>query len=78
MYIKLTNGKKTITRSKEQYEANINHFTKRGFAPLNNVKKEIKKTTLKDVVDKVVQLKPKKKQGKRNERIKKILENGKR
>ena len=65
MYIKLTNGKKTITRSKEQYEANINHFTKRGFAPLDAVKKEIKKSNLKDIVkevsDKVVQLKPKKK-----------------
>jgi flagellar biosynthesis chaperone FliJ len=31
MNIKLTNGKKTITRTKEQYEANINHFIKRGF-----------------------------------------------
>ena len=61
MNIKLTNGKKTITRTKEQYEANINHFFKRGFTPLDNVKKEIKKATLKDVVDKVVQLKPKKK-----------------
>ena len=61
MNIKLTNGKKTITRTKEQYEANINHFIKRGFTPLDNVKKEIKKATLKDVVDKVVQLKPKKK-----------------
>ena len=60
MYIKLTNGKKTITRSKEQYEANINHFTKRGFAPLNNVKKEIKKATVKDISDKVVELKTKK------------------
>ena len=47
MDIKLTNGKKTITRSKVQYEANINHFTKRGFTPLDKVKKEIKKTTLK-------------------------------
>ena len=27
MNIKLTNGKKTITRTKEQYEVNINHFT---------------------------------------------------
>ena len=61
MNIKLTNGKKTITRTKEQYEANITHFIKRGFSPLDNVKKEIKKATLKDVVDKVVQLKPKKK-----------------
>ena len=65
MDIKLTNGIKTITRSKEQYEANINHFIKRGFAPVDAVKKEIKKTNLKDIVkevsDKVVQLKPKKK-----------------
>jgi hypothetical protein len=66
MDIKLTNGKKTITRTKEQYEANINHFTKRGFAPLFKIKKEIKKTTcLKEVIDKVVQLKPKKKKGKK-------------
>ena len=36
MNIKLTNGKKTITRTKEQYEANINHFIKRGFTPLDN------------------------------------------
>ena len=65
MDIKLTNGKKTITRLKEQYESNINHFTKRGFAPLDKIKKEIKKTTLKEVTDKVVQLKPKKKKGKK-------------
>ena len=51
MYIKLTNGKKTIIRSKIQYEANLNHFNARGFKPL----KEIKQTT-----DKVVELKPKK------------------
>jgi hypothetical protein len=60
MDIKLTNGKKTITRSKEQYEANINHFIKRGFTPLDNVKKEIKKATIKDISDKVVELKTKK------------------
>ena len=65
MDIKLTNGKKTITRTKEQYESNVNHFTKRGFAPLDKIKKEIKKTTLKEVTDKVVQLKPKKKKGKK-------------
>ena len=52
MDIKLTNGKKTIIRSKEQYEANINHFALRGFKPL---KSETKQTT-----DKVVELKPKK------------------
>ena len=61
MDIKLTNGKKTITRSKEQYEANINHFIKRGFTPVDDVKKEIKKATVKDISDNVVKLKPKRK-----------------
>ena len=51
MDIKLTNGTKTIVRSKIQYEANINHFTLRGFKPV----KETKETT-----EKVVELKPKK------------------
>ena len=38
--IKLTNGKKTIIRSKIQYEANVAHFKMRGFTPLEEVKKE--------------------------------------
>lgn len=61
MDIKLTNGKKTIIRSKIQYEANIAHFKMRGFTPLDEVKKEIKKATVKDISDKVVTLKPKRK-----------------
>tara|TARA_B100000427_G_C15119569_1_gene425225 strand:+ start:316 stop:516 length:201 start_codon:yes stop_codon:yes gene_type:complete len=65
MDIKLTNGKKTIIRSKEQYEANKNHFQIRGFAPVDVVKKEIKKSKINDIVEKVVQLKPKKKKGKK-------------
>lgn len=60
MSIKLTNGKKIITRTKEQYEANIKTFELRGFVPVDEVKKEIKKATVKDISDKVVQLKPKK------------------
>ena len=60
MNIRLTNGKKTITRAIDQYEANIKHFTSRGFAPVDDVKKEIKKATVKDISDKVVELKPKK------------------
>ena len=60
MFVKLTNGKKTITRSKEQYEANIKTFKLRGFAPVDAVKKEIKKATVKDISDKVVELKTKK------------------
>jgi hypothetical protein len=61
MDIKLTNGKKTIIRSKIQYESNVEHFKMRGFVPFDEVKKEIKKATVKDISDKVVQLKPKKK-----------------
>ena len=56
MNIKLTNGKKTITRTKEQYEVNINHFTARGFKPLADKPKKIIE---KD--ENVVKLKPKKK-----------------
>ena len=55
--IKLTNGKKTIIRSKIQYEANVAHFKMRGFTPLEEVKK--------DIADKVVQLKPKKKKARK-------------
>ena len=58
--IELTNGKKTIFRSKIQYEANVKHFKMRGFVPVDAVKKEIKKATVKDISDKVVQLKTKK------------------
>ena len=61
MNIELTNGKKTIIRPKEQYEANLNHFKMRGFVPVNEIKKEIKKATVKDISDKIVELKPKKK-----------------
>ena len=66
MNIRLTNGNKIITRAKDQYESNIDHFKKRGFAPLDEVKKEIKKATVKDISDKVVELKPKKKKTRKN------------
>ncbi len=59
MNIKLTNGKKTIVRSKIQYEANINHFTLRGFKPLNQAKEK---------TDKVVELKPKRKHVKKTKK----------
>ena len=68
MDIKLTNGTKTITRPKDQYEANINHFTNRGFKPLkDNIKENIKEVddTFENEVNKVVILKPKKKKGKK-------------
>ena len=63
--IELTNGKKVIVRSKIQFEANVKHFEMRGYVPLDDVKKEIKKATVKDISDKVVQLKPKKKKTKK-------------
>ena len=56
MDIKLTNGKKIITRTKEQYEANINHFTNRGFKLISDKIKEVKSD-----IENVVKLKPKKK-----------------
>ena len=59
MDIKLTNGKKIITKEKKYYEANLAHFTRNGFVPVKE--KEIKKATTKDISDKVVQLKPRKK-----------------
>ena len=61
MNIELTNGKKIIVRRKEQYEANLEQYKNRGFIPVSEVKKEIKKSKLEDIVEKVVQLKPKRK-----------------
>ena len=61
MDIKLTNGRKIIIKDKKYYEANIGHFQRNGFAPVDSVKKQIKKATSKDITDKVVQLKPKRK-----------------
>ena len=60
MDIKLTNGKKIITRSKEQYESNINHFAMRGFKLVSDKIKEVKSDT-----KNVIKLKPKKKKGKK-------------
>ena len=61
MDIKLTNGKKIIVKDKKYYEANIEFYKKNGFVPVNEVKKEIKKATVKDISDNVVKLKPKRK-----------------
>ena len=61
MDIKLTNGRKVIIKNKKYYEANIGFYQRNGFAPVDEVKKEIKKATVKDISDKVVQLKPKRK-----------------
>ena len=61
MDIKLTNGKKIITKDKKYYESNLGFYKKNGFVPVNEVKKEIKKATVKDISDKVVTLKPKRK-----------------
>ena len=61
MDIKLTNGRKVIIKNKKYYEANIGFYKRNGFAPVDEVKKEIKKATAKDISDKVVKLKPKRK-----------------
>ena len=37
----------------------------RGYSPVGEAKKEIKKSKINDIVEKVVQLKPKKKKGKK-------------
>ena len=67
MNVKLTNGKKIITRSKVQYEANIKNFEMRGFKLVSDKVKEVKKVNDK-VIDKeknVVKLKHRKKKGKK-------------
>ena len=61
MDIKLTNGKKTIVKPEKYYEANIGFYQRNGFAPVDEAKKQIKKATSKEITDKVVQLKPKRK-----------------
>jgi len=67
MNIKLTNGKKIITRSKEQYEANIKTFEMRGFKLVSDKVKEVKKVNDKVIAKakNVVKLKPRKKKGKK-------------
>ena len=67
--IKLTNGKKTIIRSKIQYEANVKNFGMRGFVPFDEVKevKEVVQLSEDKTFENetVVQLKPKKKKAKK-------------
>jgi len=59
--VKLTNGTKTIERSKIQYEANLKHFTMRGFKLVSDKVKEVKKDNDKVIAKakNVVKLKPK-------------------
>ena len=54
--VKLQRGKKIITRSKAQYEANVKHFISRGFKLVSDKVKETKSD-----VENIVKLKPKKK-----------------
>ena len=65
MDIKLTNGKKIITKDKKYYESNLGLYKRNGFVPVDEVKKQIKKATVKDISDKVIQLKPKRKKTKK-------------
>jgi hypothetical protein len=55
-FVKLTNGKKIIERSKLQYEANIKHFAMRGFKLVSDKVEEVKSDA-----ENIVKLKPKKK-----------------
>ena len=73
MDIKLTNGRKIITKDKKYYEANKKHFERNGFVPVDEVKKEIKKATVKDISDKVVELKKRKKRGKKMKQFNKYI-----
>ena len=59
--VKLTNGTKTIERSKIQYEANLKHFAMRGFKLVSDKVKEVKKVNDKVIAKakNVVKLKPK-------------------
>jgi hypothetical protein len=59
--VKLTNGTKTIERSKIQYEANLKHFAMRGFKLVSDKVKEVKKANDKVIAKakNVVKLKPK-------------------
>ena len=61
MDIKLTNGRKIITKDKKYYEANIGFYQRNDFTPVDEVKKQIKKATVKDISDNVVKLKTKRK-----------------
>ena len=61
MDIKLTNGRKIIIKDKKYYEANLELYKRNGFVPVDEVKKQIKKATVKDISDNVVKLKPKRK-----------------
>ena len=70
--VKLTNGKKTIIRSKIQYEANIKHFGMRGFKLVDDKPKQEFEDITYENETKVVPIKSKKKRRKRNEKCKKI------
>ena len=61
MDIKLTNGRKIITKDKKYYESNLALYERNGFVPVDQVKKEIKKATVKYISDNFVKLKTKKK-----------------
>ena len=63
MDIKLTNGKKIITKDKKYYEGNLAHFKRNGFFP---VKEKLPEKKVIEKAKNVVKLKPrKKKKGKK-------------
>ena len=65
--MKLSNGKKIIERTEQDYKKNINIWTLRGWKPVNeNVKENVKEVDQTfENESKVVMLKPKKKKAKK-------------
>lgn len=64
--MKLTNGKKIIERTEQDYKKNLNTWTFRGWKPVENVKENIKEVdqTFENET-KVVPIKSKKKKAKK-------------
>ena len=64
--MKLTNGKKIIERTEDDYKKNLNTWTFRGWKPVDdNVKENIKEVDQTFENEKVVPIKPKKKKAKK-------------
>mgnify|MGYP000925043627 FL=1 len=64
--MKLTNGKKIIERTEQDYQKNINTWTLRGWKPVDeNVKENVKEVDQTFENETVVPIKPKKKKAKK-------------
>jgi len=71
--MKLTNGKKIIELTEDDYKKNLNTWTFRGWKPVDdNVKENIKEVDQTLENETVVPIKPKKRKAKKNEKLTKI------